>query len=282
MLRQLDKGWHRNKEGEWLRRPLAVGDLAKKLSADQLRYNLLTPQPEVLTTSGWCTAPQTDVVGAHIILSQGGWKIGKETAVDAILHVAHQQEVHPVRDYLLQLEARPDLAPYELDAVAPRFFRATSPLHITLMRKWLVGAAARALQPGCKMDYVLTLQSDQQGIGKSEASMVLASDDWFSCTVPDTDKDFTFNVHGCWIYELPELESVTGRRESGRLKNLITTRHDLVRVPYNPAPERMKRPSVFAATVNEKKPSCAIRPAIEGSGWCRSKGMSPLSGNIEN
>jgi hypothetical protein len=120
-----------------------------------------------------------------------------------------------------------------------------------MVRKWLIGAVARAMNPGCQMDYCLVLQSRQQGLMKSTSFRDLASPDWFTSTVPDADKDFLLNVHSCWIFELAELESVTGKRDAGRLKNLITTSVDTFRVPYGRTAERRMRGSVFCGTVNE-------------------------------
>ena len=36
------------------------------------------------------------------------------------------------------------------------------------------------------------------------------------------DKDVQLNIHCCWIFELAELESITGRKDASTLKNLIT------------------------------------------------------------
>jgi hypothetical protein len=151
---------------------------------------------------------------------------------------------------LLRIEKDPSIEPYDLDRVGPDMFRAVLPLHAAMLRKWLIGAVARAIVPGCQMDYALVLHSPKQGIQKTSSFNALASPDWFNSTVPDGDKDFLLNVHSCWIFELAELESVTNQRASGRLKNLITTRTDLVRVPYGRTPEHRHRAGVFCGTVN--------------------------------
>jgi hypothetical protein len=232
---------------------LSVGALAGMLQrvGDRLRFNEMTLLVEVNTASGWHAVPDADMDGAYVLLSQKGWIIGLEPITKAVCFAARQQTFHPVRDYLLALEQDASVTPFDLDEVAPRFFRAQTPLHVAMVRMWLIGAVARALNPGCKMDYCLVLQSSQQGIGKSTSFEVLASPDLFTSTIPDCDKDFLLNVHSTWIFELAELESVTCRRESGRLKNLLTTCTDSLRVPYGRTPERKARSSVFCGTVNE-------------------------------
>lgn len=249
LIHSLPPGWQPAAGGGVKPANLAPGPLSLMLPAALLRFNEMELMAELHTTSGWQPISETDLDSAYVVLSQKGWKIALEPVTKAVLHVARQNTFHPVRAYLEALEQRNDIAPFDLDQVAPRFFRASDPLHVAMVRAWLIGAVARALQPGCQMDYALVLQG-KQGIRKSRTFEALASGDWFCSTVPDQDKDLLLNIHSCWIFELAELESVTNRRESGHLKNLITTPTDRVRVPYGRASERKRRPSVFCGTVN--------------------------------
>ena len=70
--------------------------------------------------------------------------------------------------------------------------------------------------------------------------------------MPQGDKDAQLNIHSCWIFELAELESLTGRKDAGALKNLITTRSDLFRAPYGKATSPHPRPSIFVGSVNNE------------------------------
>jgi predicted P-loop ATPase len=253
LIEALPDGWVVDDDGERRRQQLSVGGFADLLEKhqDRLRYNELTMFVEVLTGNSWCAVVDADMDSAYVLLSQKGWVIGVDPITKAACHVSRQQSFHPVRQYLLDLEENSSVEAFDLDQVAPRFFRSPEPLHVAMVRKWLVGAVARAMDAGCQMDYALVLQSRQQGIGKSTSFRDLASPDWFTSTVPDGDKDFLLNVHSCWIFELAELESVTGKRDAGRLKNLITSSTDMFRVPYGRTAERRKRGSVFCGTVNE-------------------------------
>lgn len=250
VLAAVGEGWHFNKHAGMQRSALAMGDLSKKLKklGERLAFDELALRPAVDRV----VLPSPDVELLHAALSEKGWVIGKNSATDGLLLSARRHQFHPIRDYLNGVANNPEITPFDLDAVAPKFFRTTDPLHAAMVRKWLIGSVARAMQPGCKMDYCLVAQSDQQGIGKSTFFETLASPEWFCSTIPDDDKDLTLNIHNCWLFELAELEAVTGKRAAGRLKNLMTTARDLVRVPYGAVPERMPRPSAFCATVNRR------------------------------
>jgi hypothetical protein len=254
-IHQLPDGWVVDEEtGVKKRSGLSVGHLADLLEAQppHLRFNEMTMFVEVETTSGWVAMRDADMNSAYVLLSQKGWVIGIDPITKAICHVAQQQSFHPVRQYLLGLEQDTGTAAFDLDEVAPRFFRSPDPLHVAMVRKWLIGAVWRAMEPGCQMDYCLVLQSRHQGIGKTTGFKALASADWFNSSAPDGDKDFLLNVHSCWIFEMGELESHTGKRSAGHMKNLITITTDNFRAPYGRNNEPHRRGSVFCGTVNEE------------------------------
>jgi len=253
-IHQLPDGWVVDEEtGVKKRSGLSVGHLADLLEAlpQQLRFNEMTMFVEVETTSGRVAMRDADMDSAYVLLSKKGWVIGVDPITKALCHVARQQSFHPVRQYLLGLEQDTSTAAFDLDKVAPRFFRSPDPLHVAMVRKWLIGAVWRAMEPGCQMDYCLVLQSRHQGIGKTTSFKALASPDWFNSSAPDGDKDFLLNVHSCWIFEMGELESHTGKRSAGHMKNLITITTDNFRAPYGRNNEPHRRGSVFCGTVNE-------------------------------
>jgi len=246
LIDRLPDGWSDKHTAQ----PLSAGHLAEMLPAQNLRYNELDLRAYVETSFGWQRITDADMDSAYVLLTGKGWKIGLEPVVKAIQHVARQNSIHPVRDYLQRVKADPSITPYDLDQVAPKLFRASQPLHVAMVRKWLIGAAARALKPGCQMDYCLVLKG-HQGLLKSTSLKALTGGGWFTSTHTDSDKDFLLNVNSCWVYELAELETITGKKQAGALKNLITTATDVFRPPYGRTPERSDRQSVFCATVNK-------------------------------
>lgn len=245
VLAAVGTGWR-----ESTRTGLKTGDLSGLLKAldGRLGFDELAMGPAVdgVPLKDW------EVSLLHAQLSEGGWKIGKDDAVAGLLLAARRHSFHPVRQYLKRVEADQSIEAFNLDDVAPRFFRAHSRLHQTMVRKWLIGAVARAMEPGCQMDYCLVLQSDTQGLGKSTSFRELASPEWFCSTFPDDEKDQTLNIHSSWIFELAELEAVTGSKAAGKLKNQITTAIDVFRAPYGQRPERHARSGVFCGTVNKQ------------------------------
>jgi len=252
LIERLPDGWVITEYGP-KKTPASVGEIAELFeehTGDLLRFNEMTMYVEANTSHGWQAVKDADMDSAYVRLDQKGWKIKSESVIKAICHVARQRTIHPVREYLLRIEQDATITPYDPDRVAADLFRSKSALHGAMFRKWLIGAVARAMVPGCQMDYCLVLQSPEQGLYKSTALATLASQDWHTSTVPKDDKDFLLNVHSNWIYELAELESVTSKRAAGHMKNLITTRADNFRVPYGRTTETRKRSSVFCGSAN--------------------------------
>lgn len=252
LIQGLPSGWTKTENGV---KPsnISVGQMALLIEGKKgelLRFNEMTMFVEVETSHGWQPVNDAAMDSGYVLLDQKGWIIGLESVIKAVCHVARQRSTHPVRKYLLKIEQDASIEPYNLYKVGLDMFRAKDPLHAAMVRKWLIGAAARVLSPGCQMDYCLVLHSREQGMLKSSALTELASAEWHTSTIPKEDKDFLLNVHSTWLYELAELESYTNKRAAGELKNTITTRTDNFRVPYGRTNERRKRPSVFCGSVN--------------------------------
>ena len=117
------------------------------------------------------------------------------------------------------------------------------------MKIALLGAVKRRFEPGCQFDTVVTLDGDGR-IGKSAVWIALASPDWHTSSDAESDKDFLLILHQAWIYEQAELDYLTGKRQVGQLKNLITTRKDTVRAPYGKGMENRNRQGIMVGTVN--------------------------------
>lgn len=124
-------------------------------------------------------------------------------------------------------------------------------------RCFLVSAVARAFQPGCKVDTVLTLEGAPGG-GKSSLFNVLAD-----ATIPEM---FTDGIHdasaaasvvegagGRWIVELAELAAVRKAADVEALKASISRMVDTYRRPYDSKPMDYPRRFVFVATTNKSQ-----------------------------
>lgn len=120
-------------------------------------------------------------------------------------------------------------------------------------RKWLISAVARAFQPGCQVDHMLILEG-AQGIGKSRAMRIVGGEfhvEYAGSLRSDADhKDMVHTIVGKSIVEISELSAFKGSSIE-RLKNMLTTTVDDVRLAYRRDSARYSRTCVFAGTTNE-------------------------------
>jgi len=119
-------------------------------------------------------------------------------------------------------------------------------------RKWLVGAVARALHPGCKNDTMIVLEGPQ-GLKKSTALRVIAdavTPGVFTDEMSDPNsKDAGLQMQGAWIVEISELDAFR-RAETTQIKAWLSRQVDRFRRPYGKIVEDFPRSCVFAGTVN--------------------------------
>lgn len=120
-------------------------------------------------------------------------------------------------------------------------------------RKWLISIVARAMRPGCQSDHMLILEGPQ-GIGKSQAMRILGGDyhvEYAGSLRNDSDhKDMIHTIVGKSIVEISELSAFKGSSIE-RLKNVLTTTVDDVRLAYRRDASRFPRTCGFAGTTNE-------------------------------
>jgi putative DNA primase/helicase len=175
-----------------------------------------------------------------------GIGITTQTATAAVEAVAHENAFHPLQDYLNGLEWDgierinhwlSDLCGADVND----YTRAVG-------AKWLIGAVARALNPGCKMDTALVFEG-RQGAGKSTVFAILGGD-WFTDDVPEMHgKTAAEAVGGAWIVEIAELAAMN-RSEVENVKAFITRRVDRFRPAYGRRVIESPRTSVFGGTSN--------------------------------
>jgi predicted P-loop ATPase len=180
-------------------------------------------------------------------------RIGRDRVEAALtLHSRTRCAFHPVRDYLQGVKwdgvERVDtwLQVYLGAHGQPdEYLRAVGP-------KFLIAAAARILEPGCKADSALVLESPQ-GSGKSTAAKVLAGDAWFSDSLPAdlAHKDARDHLRGKWIVELPELAQFR-RAEIETIKAFLSRCVEQYRPAYGRREVHYPRQCVFIGTTNEQ------------------------------
>lgn len=179
---------------------------------------------------------------------------------------AHRREFCPVQRRLGSLcwdgTPRADAWLTEYLGVAPSEYSRL------VGRLWLVSAVARIFQPGCQVDYVLTLEGEQR-TGKSSALRILAMDDaYFTDAIKSVSdiKQVGEQIAGKWVIELAELAAIK-RADLEPVKAFITRRDDRYRPSYGRSAMDFPRRCVLAATVNRVGDLGYLRDASGNERW---------------
>lgn len=157
--------------------------------------------------------------------------------------------VHPIREYLSGL--RWDGTP-RIDDLLVRYFNAEDCTYTrAVMRKALIGAVARIMQPGCKHDHMLVLIGPQ-GCGKSTFIAKLGRE-WFSDSLYTLNgKDAYEQLQGHWLIEMAEM-AATRKAELEQIKQFISKQTDSYRSAYARRTAEHPRQCAFFGTTNDNE-----------------------------
>jgi len=166
---------------------------------------------------------------------------------EAVQVVADRWHIHPIRDYLNELEwdKKPRIEKFLIEAAAAE----DSPYVRAVTKNFFVAGAARIFRPGCKVDTMLILEGEQN-IGKSTLFRILFGDTWFLDTLftPGT-KDAYQALRRRWGIEWSELDALS-RTELSRVKAFVSSTTDSYRPSYGKSTIDFPRQCVFVGTVN--------------------------------
>src|ERR1039457_774052 len=175
---------------------------------------------------------------------------GKDTAQDAVAAVAGRNAYHPVRDYLASLvwDGKERIETWLIRLAGARddaYVRAAS-------KKWLIGAVARVVKPGCRMDYMLVLEG-KQGSRKSTTVDILGRP-WAGSLQNQAlhSESAVEGLQGKWIVELAELDGLR-RSEVTAAKDFISRVDDYYREKYGRVATAHPRQNVLIGTVNDSQ-----------------------------
>lgn len=191
-----------------------------------------------------------DMIARVAVFAQRAYGMGPGAQVlgAAIATVATKRKFYPPREWLEGLEAWDGVArlhevpwmvmgsPAEEGGVVGAFFR-----------RFMVGAVARMMAPGCKMENVLVLQG-AQGARKTSLVEVLFGKPWTLSNLPE-GKDGEMQLAMAWAVELGELV-VFNRRQVNELKEFFSRSVDTFRAPYGADVRQTPRHCVFVGTTN--------------------------------
>ncbi len=227
----------------------------KEIFGNQLRYNMLTKEVEL-------EGKRFELSDAkfNLALDFGvTLKSSEENVARICSRIAQENSYSPVQQYLETVYRHSSLPSNPKQSLLSRiraYLGCSEPIHALLVVKTLIGAVARAYNPGSKQDTTLIL-SGAQGLGKSAFWRALASPDWFDDSLDlDTlgDKDSRLQLHSSWIIEFQEAEQLfSTRKQRGTLKAFLTTRSDRLRRPYGRSFETLERHFIIVGTTNHQQ-----------------------------
>ena len=222
--------------------------VAGALALNEMDHNIVArkslPWRDVKGSSQWVDADDSDL---RYYLEQTYGLDGKDKIFDAVNVVAGRNRFHPVREYLDGcswdgVQRVETLLVDYLGAEDNEYTRAVT-------RKTLAAAVARIYRPGCKFDYMLTLQG-RQGLGKSKFIGKLGGP-WFSDTFGTMQgKESYEQILGVWIVEVGELAGMR-KAEVDAIKLYLTKQTDRFRPAYGRRLQEFPRQCIFIGTTNE-------------------------------
>lgn len=176
--------------------------------------------------------------------------VGSRLVREAVETVARATPIHPVRDWLTQLEWD---GVKRLEEMGSDFIYSEEPQEYVAeaVTKWMISAIARVYTPGCKADSLLVLEGPQ-GIGKSTFGRVLASAEWYCDSHFDAGEKDAYQLlnSGFWIIEIAEL--TTKSQDVDKVKAFVSSATDVYRKAYGRDTVPMPRQCIFIGTTNER------------------------------
>ena len=225
-----------------------------KACLPNLRFNQLTNAVEydergqVVVMEGNAKKTMT-----YKLVEEHGRYIPEARIVNAIDHVAQQNAYCPVRQYLAHCEANVDPSEH-WDSCGQRYLGEGNPERDLVLKRLMIGAVARAMNPGCSMSW-LPILVGAQGTGKSQFVRNLVPDAFFAeiSTPLELLSKEQYRLHTGWLLELPEVDAYFSVKNIENFKNLVTTRVDETRRPYEPDVAKLRRRFVFIGTSNRNQ-----------------------------
>lgn len=169
---------------------------------------------------------------------------------DAITTVAHDNQFHPIKDYLNSLVW--DGQERIRNALHHFLGADTSDLTYESLKLTMLGAVARVFEPGCKFETMLCLVGGQ-GVGKSTFFRFLAhNDQWFSDDLRNlSDEKVYQRLQGHWIIEMSEMTATASAKSIEDIKSFLGRLRDTYKQPYAVHPNDYPRQCIFAGTSNK-------------------------------
>ena len=236
--------------------PREVSSLKKKMEnlGYELRLNTRKDRIEIKGFPSEKWAEVTDEGYSELFLEIKGeeGKLNKTGFEDRFKALSYNKQVDPFKEYLKSLEWD---GTKRLESFLFDVFDVPEASHIPL-GKWalksiLLATVRRTFEPGSKHDEFVILQGTQ-GIGKSSFLYHLFEDkSLFANTVSFSDP-YPRIVEGILDKAIIEIAELSGfkRADLEKMKNVISTQKDTVRLPYRRNARDYQRRCIFIGTTN--------------------------------
>jgi len=171
---------------------------------------------------------------------------GKGTLRDGVLMAARLSKYNPIHDCIKaeKWDGQDRIDHWLVDV----FGVDDRPYTRLIGRCFMMGLVKRAMQPGCKFDYMLILKGEQ-GLAKSGAFRALSFPYFTDNAIRVGDKDSLMAMQLAWIVESAELESLN-KSETTLIKQFLSAQEDWYRPPYGGQMRKQPRHSVNVGTTN--------------------------------
>lgn len=261
---ELDEGrpWSdiaRNAKGAPLATEANIGLFVSRSDEWSLRYDEFGARAIVESSpaNGMAPARPGELDEYHVAIARNWLALehsmdaGKEVTLGGLVFAAKQRWYDPLKNYIRSLEW--DGVP-RVETWLHDYLGVKDPAASALGRMWLISGIARALEPGCKVDYMLVLLGGQ-GARKTSAMEALCADtDWFQPDLPKLDdKDAMQALQGAWIVNSDEMNAMRSADRMELAKNYLTRRWDRYRAPYARTFTTVPRRCIFVGTSNAKQ-----------------------------
>lgn len=185
----------------------------------------------------------------HALAVLHGGAFARESVVHGIDAAAKHNRSHVLRDWLNSLvwDGTPRIGTW-LEVYGKADSSSTTK---DFGGWWLIGAVARALDPGCQHDCTLILEG-KQGVRKSRAVRILGGEWYLGSLGNMMDKDAMQILRGKWIVELSELHALKGAAFE-RVKSFLTDQGDTFRPSFARLEVDRRRQCAFIGTTNEHR-----------------------------
>ena len=188
-----------------------------------------------------------------LISSEYGLNISRADAAANLYMVSRRKVYEPVADWLRSLKWDGTARAHRLLTHYFRIEGGNRHYLETISEKWLIGAVARALRPGCQMDTTLLIADNGEGgQGKTTFARILGGQ-WYGKLDGNIDKDALLKVTGKWIVEFAEMSS-SKRTDREHMRAFLTDMTDRFRPPYGRIVQEFPRRCAFVATSNDDTP----------------------------